>query len=237
MRLVKKALKLEIYILVGMIACFLVSALLGFFADTMFSKEVGYTVYELNQNGEYSEVETVYYADGDKGEVKDLAPNQKIWPIKEEMSHGKKVFSNIFIYAVNLLIFYFCIYLEVNGIGRKARFSNEIDKADIDKFESVKIGLLADIPFVIFYIGLIVCRLALSGKQANTAFIVFKALNIHNRPLIDLLTNFTYTMSGLSVGDIALISITLVVIPVLTIVAYRFGYSNGEIVNSWIYKD
>ncbi len=237
MQLIKKAAKVELYVIIGLVAVFLVSSMLTYFCDLMFCKKIGYTVYDLDENGNYVETKTVYYKDGE-GDLNDLTGNSKVQPIREEMGRTEKVTTRIFIFVVNLLVFYFCIYLEVNGIGRKARFGYEIENKQPDKRLPLKIGLLADIPFIISYFALVICKAVISGKGASkTAFIVYKIINIPARPVIDIISGFNYTLTDVSAVRIALMSLTLLIVPVLIAVAYKFGYSNGEKVNSWIYKD
>ncbi len=237
MQVVKKAAKVELYVVIGLVAVFLVSAMLTYFCDLIFCKKIGYTVYDPDKNGNYVETKTVYYKDGE-GDINDLTGNSKVQPIREEMGRTEKIATRIFIFLINLLVFYFCIYLEVNGIGRKARFGYEIENRQPDKRLPVKLGLLADVPFLISYVALLICKAVINSKSASeTAFIVYKVINIPSRPVIDIISGFNYALTDVSWLQIALMSLTLAVVPTLTILAYKFGYSNGEKVNSWIYKD
>ncbi len=237
MQVVKKAAKVELYVVIGLVAVFLASAMLTYFCDLIFCKKIGYTVYDPDKNGNYVETKTVYYKDGE-GDINDLTGNSKVQPIREEMGRTEKIATRIFIFLVNLLVFYFCIYLEVNGIGRKARFAYEIEKRQPDKKLPLKIGLLADVPFLISYVALLICKAAVNSKSASkTAFIVYKVINIPSRPVIDIISGFNYALTDVSWARIAFMSLILLIIPALIAVAYKFGYSNGEKVNSWIYKD
>lgn len=237
MQLVKKTAKVELYVVIGLVAVFLVSSMITYFCDLIFCKKIGYTVYDPDENGNYIETKTVYYKDGG-GDINDLTGNSKVQPIREEMGHTEKIVTRIFIFVIDLLVFYFCIYLEVNGIGRKARFGYEIENKQPDKRLPLKIGLLADIPFIISYIALIICKAVISDKGASeTAFIVYKVINIPARPVIDIISGFNYALTGVSWARVALMSLVLLIVPALIATAYKFGYSNGEKVNSWIYKD
>lgn len=222
------------YILWGIIACLLISSLLSYFLNITFSNEIGYTVYEY-ENGEYKEIETVYYKDGQKGDEKTTQNNRKIEPIREEMPKSKKTGCNIFLFLINMLIFYFCIYLEVNGFGRKARFKRMTDGTPPTRSEPFKIGLSANIPFVLLYLALVILK-AVGAQACSSFYTIFELINTPSHPLIDIITGFNYSPLDMSWGTVALISLTLLIVPILTVTAYVFGYSNGEIVNSWIYK-
>ncbi len=230
----KKVLKTDLYILWGIIACLLVSSLLSYFLNIAFSNEIGYTVYEY-QDGEYKKIETVYYEDGKEGSEKTTQNNRKIEPIREDMPHSKKVGCNVFLFFLNMLILYFCIYLEVNGFGRKARFKKMTENVSPPRSEPFKIGFWANTPFVLLYILLVIFKLS-GGKAADGFYTVFELINTPAHPLIDIFTDFKYSPAAISWGAVALIALTLLIVPILTVTAYIFGYSNGEIVNSWIYK-
>ncbi len=145
-------------------------------------------------------------------------------------------------WAINLILFIFLIPLYVSLIyspiwteGDRNRNMVQFGHIERDKFKGLKIGLLLTIPYLLLNLML---TLSTCGVLPDL-FWLYKILNAHLWPLLNILNPIREGMSAATMSVPALIVcwLTSLYPTVISVVAYALGYKGIMVVEKLIYKN
>ncbi|MDO4743203.1 MAG: hypothetical protein Q4B04_04120 [bacterium] len=228
---IKSVIKLFLYTTFAAVICAIVYIVSMTTFEGFMTQITGYTVYEQQENGKSKLVSEITLAEGQTGSDIELEENQIKIQVRSEMSTVEKIITKVITQAILLIIFYMAVFMKSGDIGRKQRFLEICNQCDVDKWLGLKIGLMASIPSALMYIVLVVCKF-LSVNFLN----IFKVYHSAFRPLVDWICNESNNINDVSILTVFLMIIPTILMPVISQLAYLYGYTNGQATQKIIYK-
>ena len=201
----------------------------------LFTKSIGYDLYQKNEDGTLTKIETYYYKEGegpapnlDEDELK--ANNQTYQIFRSELEGGTLITYRLLtqlLMAVLLWLFPFNLLRER---GEKDRTLVRAGCRDKDPWRGLRIGLYAAIPSCLAYAAFVIAQLVL---ESNMLFVVYRVMNLAFDPL--MLWVSPDGDQGLAVSIVSLL--TTLSLPVFTALGYTMGYRNIHPIRKLIYPN
>lgn len=197
--------------------------------------EIGYRVYELDENNNPVVVEEVYTEDGNTAPTAAPTQNpdettryQQIEKIRSEIPGPVVVLREILCQILMLLLLIAFPYSMLWLQGDKDRNRVHFGRMQPDPWRGVRVGLMAAIPYAVVYILLVASKLSLfmDGFVHLARFIVTPFL-----PLFNLVADpqTVLTTSQVPWWGIALLFLTVAALPAICGGAYHLGYKQYSI--------
>lgn len=101
-----------------------------------------------------------------------------------------------------------------------------------DKLKGLKTGLIANIPFMLMLVGLLVCAL---GAFPNMPLSIYRLSNSHFYGFIEIIGGKVATAAGLHAWQFVLLFVLQLIVPVISAAAYIMGYKGIDVVEKIIY--
>ena len=195
---------------------------------------VAYQVYTVDEDGNVQASHTHYTKDGEDLKAKEYEA-QGIEVQKEAIKQLKPVTSKVIdglTFFCSVVILYAFVYTHTWTRGDKDNNLATFDHIKRDKLKGLKIGLLAIIPSAVLYLALIVEKLFPYFKGMPA---LFKIANYYMFPIVNLFVGSAETVSQISWGGIAGLSLTLVIVPAVATLGYYCGNSEISLKEKLIY--
>lgn len=236
--ILKNSASLYLKIVVVSFMCSIVVLSINILANGFFSKEVGYKAFGTIENEEgkeeSKELYLYYYEDGEDTErAKYEAEGYEIseYKLKELSANALNtatVVSQIFCFFL-LATF---VYPTVWDIGFKDGNKVKFKRIEPDKFKGLKIGLLAQVPGVVFLIFLF----AAQGITKNIPIDLYKLVTAPLYGFIELVKGDASTFGNLKVLNFIFILLLHLIVPVIAHISYILGLKNYSIGEKLIFK-
>jgi len=224
-------------IVLAMFMCAILFMSLSILANGLLSKEIGYYIVTVDEDGNSSVGEEVYYAPGDSPvteEDLDLAEGQSIQRIKE-MDDGMQRATDIFSLVLMLSLLAIFPYSILWELGSKDENLVQYKHEKEDLWRGLKIGLLATIPSAVLYLGLIIDKFA---SFPNVYLVIYRVLNIPFLPYLNWLLGVdVYSTDMMTIWHFAGVFATLLFIPIVSCIGYRLGYAQFSIKEHMTYAN
>lgn len=202
----------------------------------IFTENIGYTVFST-ENGQSTELYRYYFSQGEDIKFAEYqAQGLELTKITERsvLSGTPKFFNDAITQIIGAIMIFAFIHSVVWKLGdREANLACAGIKP-IDKLRGLKIGILADIPFIIAYLILIIAK---TGLISGNWYALFRFINFQVFTIINLIfgqaTSSALAASALSVGFGA---VTLLILPLVCHICYVLGYKRIVLSDRIIYK-
>ncbi len=228
------AAKCFLSILVLDLLCFFMFISFNVIAVGVGTTAEGYVAYK-EVDGEYVELYTHYYADGEDtrlAEYQEQGIEVKTSAFRSEVSSGVSVAVDIITALSSIVIMCTMIYSILWKRGDKDNNLATFGHIERDKLKGLKIGLLAISPIALLYILLWVNKFIeiIPGYSG-----LFKIINYYLFPIVDLCYSGAASAAEIPVWGMLLLLLTLVPIPVVAAVGYYCGNSEIVLGDKFIY--
>ncbi len=155
---------------------------------------------------------------------------------------GNSVAGGIIAQVIAALLFYGMIYGSVWSLGAADKNKISFGRIPKDSFKGLKIGSILMLPQLILNIMLICEKLGVQLKIFS--FGLYKVLNSHIWPLINVLTStgndeapyFIMEIADVGWGTTEIFVLTMFILPILCAVAYVLGLKEISFRNNVVYK-
>lgn len=219
------------------IMCFFIVISFSVLATAAFTKNIGYKAYgTTSDSSESTELYTYYYADGDdtqKSTFEEQGYKVVTSSIRSGLSKsGNAVFltvSQIFCLLLTIAFIYPNLWQSGTRDSNLVKFKHKQE----DKLKGFKIGLIAAIPFFLFWAFLLAARLGLSP---NFPPALYKFLNASFYSVIQLAVGGAVKAGELAVWRILILLLPVAALPLIGWISYLLGYKNISIGEKLVYK-
>ncbi len=218
-------------VLATVLGAFLLAAVTFLFGQ-WFTEEIGYQVSELTEDEtKWIIVEEGYFTDGQTTAPKPEI-NQKIDPIRSEMSPQHKTLLNAVALLLEMALLIWFIYPNMWARGDWDRNAVNFNRKAEDKLQGVKIGLLVATPGILLYIAFVVCHYF--GVNTLPAYNI---ANILFQPYFTLVNGFAFSINDVTGAELWLMGLHLLILPIMCGVFYLLGYKQIFVNEKIIYKN
>lgn len=235
-KIFKHGLKLLLKMLVVVFLDFFLCISISVLCIGGFTKNIGYDAFGSLDGGKSEYLYTYYEADGEdtkKAEYEGQGYTVTTNSIRSDFSgKGKAIYLTV-TQILCLLVLIPFVYSPIYELGFKESNLVRFKHTQQDLLKGLKIGLLANIPFVLSYIALIVCAL---GALPSLPVSLYKLFNSYGYTIIELVAGNVVKAGELSAVKLVLLAIPLVAVPTIATVAYILGYKGISISEKLIYK-
>ncbi len=204
-----------------------------------FSTEVTeYKIYDVTVVDE-ANPEGSYVTTYKKSELpEDLDQTQfRAYPVYSEMPESVKVVETVINTVFSLGILFCTVGTVLANVAAKDRNSGDFDGAEYDKLRGFKMGALAAIVPLVFYVASIILKLLPSSKASDWFFWVYRIIILSPvKPLNDVLTGVQTSLAAVEwwwvIGAVAYIALFVAFCGVM----YRICYNEDSWVAKLLYK-
>lgn len=214
--------------------CFFMYISFNVIAVGVGTQSEGYVAYK-EEGGEIVELYTHYYADGDDLKMKEytdkgieVKTSSFRTPVSEGLSTAIDVITVIFSFIILWSMIYSLLWKRGDSDNNLATFGH----IEREKYKGLKIGLIADVPFLVLYLVLWADKL-LSFSPAYSG--IFKIANYYMFPLIDLCYKGAESAAGIPVWGMLCLLLTLVPVPLIAHIGYYCGNNEISLGDKFIY--
>ena len=217
----KLALKTWGRIVAATLMCIIVYVSLYVLATAFFSEQIGYRITGKDEAGNAVQIAEHYYTaeEGPQTEP-ELEDGQKSTPIKQ-LTAGAQRGLAIISSVVMLFILASFPYDRLWKVGSHDENLVACGKRQRDLWRGVKVGLLADVPAILFYLLLVVSK---CGGMPQGYLALYRFVNLPYMPYINAVTGTTMDPTSLSWLQMLAVALSLLFVPAVCGVAYRLGY-------------
>lgn len=210
-----------------------------FCGNFLLTNAEGYDVYVLNEETNKQELYyTHYFADSAEdtklAELDEAKTPYLKQEIRSQLNSVEKgvlaVISQLF--CLGIIISF--IYVYMWKIGNSDLNLVKFNRIKFDKFNGLKIGCLADIPFVLVYLMLVMGTV---GILPGKVIIFYRAVYGFVFPLTSQIIGSSFLADELSVLKLLLLSLMVFIIPLICHFSYLIGYKDISIKNKIVYKE
>lgn len=176
----------------------------------------------------------------EKGDTQTSSTNTYVsYPIRTNMPTSAKILTNVAAEILMVILLIALPYSKLWSVGDRDSNSVQFGHREEDQLRGLKIGLLAGIPSFLSYGVLLVAKI---GKILPDYFSVYRYLNFTFFPIISLMTpsEDANAVSQMLSADVswplmAVLLLTIAVIPFTCYAAYALGYHHISISEKFIY--
>ena len=235
---VKSGSKIMLKCVAAVVMCFIVFASMFLLCSYIFTNDIGYDVYVYNEEKEEFVLEyTYYYSDGAVDErLEELDNNEAVYrklQVRSELEGFGYYLTVVITQLFSLIILFSLLYIDMWKIGDKERNLSEFGHIQADNLKGLKIGLFASIPFFLFYVLLILCKL---GILPDGYYSAYRILNSHVFVLLTELLGAQPTLETTGWINLIASSLLLFIIPLMCHIGFYLGYKGILIKEKLIYK-
>lgn len=221
-------------IIVGVLS-FFVCFSIQFLCLTAFTQEVGYNVYGYAADQTADDMQllyTHYFEDGDDSEqiqqYEDAGYTLSIKRFRSELQGKGKVIFSVATQCITLIILIGFIGNEIYKIGSKDSNKVKFGHRDKDNMRGFKIGAIANIGYFIVFLCLFVLKDFPLSRYA--------LINAQFFSIIKLITGNAALAGELRIAQYIGFFGLLLVVPVITEIAYLLGYKGINLYERAVYK-
>lgn len=222
--------------IVASIMCAVVYLSMSVLANGVFSRAVGYQLYNVDEKAKTSELVTEYrYKEGETLEQLGVkaGEGQRLQEIKE-LPAGAARATDIVTGIMMLFLFAIFPYNILWDLGSRDDNLVHFEHMAYDPTRGLRVGLLASIPAAALYAALVIVKII--GK-AKWYLSLYRILNITFLPYINAVIGDAVAPAELSIPALLLLILPLLVVPAVCGGAYMLGYRQFSIHERLTYKN
>lgn len=230
---IKYACKLWGRIVFATLMCAVLYFSMHMLASALFAQEVGYTVFETDDNGETVTVDTHYYtADEDPSDAVTLLEGQTKQPIKT-LTGGGAIAFNVFVQILMLAVLAVFPYDRMWQLGARDENMVQCGRKKADHMRGFKIGLMASTPSALPFVLLLLAKFSIIPGWYMT---IYRACNMPYLPFINAF--FTVDLTVLDAPWFAFVAaaITIFFVPAICALGYWLGRIGFSLRDHVVYK-
>lgn len=207
-------------------------------STSLFCDTVGYSVYgyEGEDEDDLHHLYDHYYNDGEDTRLTEYNESEYTLQrrsIRTEMSTPGKAVFLIVTQIICVIITISFLYKPLWSLGVRDSNSVKFKHIKEDKLKGFKIGLVASVPSLLFYIFFIFCG---NSIAPNMPTVIYTWLNCHVFSLLTLIFDSFPTAGTLGVFQYLLLFILQFATPIFAAVCYLLGYKNIDIAEKVVYE-
>lgn len=225
----------------------MISTIMAFFVilsttlifTTLFTENLGYSIYSVDKDGKRQEkLYTYYYADGEDNQIEQLKKDEVEFQteyIRSDLGLGGSIVYAVISQIICLAVLVAFVYSQLSKLGKADNTNVNYKGYAEDKLKGLKIGFVTAAPFIIFYLVHIVFAL---GVKPDFSMAYYRIVNYIFYPVLNfVIGNANVTVGDLSPLDFVLAFLPLLVVPVAAHFSYIIGYKKIEFFDRLIYKN
>lgn len=201
------------------------------------TKDIGYQAYGIKEGNEENILLYTYYnKDGEDTKMAEYESQGYTVTTVSMRSDMSKAAKNAFLVISQIICISttaFFVYPSVWSYGNKDNNRVHFGRINEDKLKGFKVGIASMIPFFLLFIMLVVFAL---GVYKNFALILYKFLNCYAFGFLDFIFGKAVCAGELKLWQFALIFVTLMIVPIVSHIAYLLGYKDISLIEKIIYK-
>ncbi|MBE6749712.1 MAG: hypothetical protein E7560_00920 [Ruminococcaceae bacterium] len=233
----KSSAKLFLRVFVINILCLILVISTNVITTGFFTENIGYTVYGAKDGAEQAEVLYEHkFADGEDLKFEEYEKAgyilTKVNNRSEVSKQGKSIFL-IVTQVMTLVLFINFVFSHIWERGNKDSNLAAFGHIKGDKLLGFKTGLAAIIPYAIFYL---ILSLNVSNIGAKFPLFIIKFLSAAFYSIYELIFDGLMLFGELKVLQIVSMFATLLIVPIITGLAYYLGYKDISIAQKLMYK-
>lgn len=221
---------------------FLLYASFTIIVSGMTTKELGYTIMKSEDGQNFEDIYTHYHSADcqdengcDDPRYNEYAEKTQYYksPIRSSVSSAVSSATKWGSQVIVLFILYGLIYALMWRVGDSSADMAELGNGKIDKFKGLKVGLIADIPYAILYLTLVITQ----GFGVLKSFPgIYKILTYFMFGFNDTFMPVTENGLRITLGGIVVLAVVLIPIPLFATVSYFMGQKHIIVKDRIIYK-
>ena len=223
-------------LLIAFFSAFLVISFRVIFSGLGGKVEKGYIAYGQKGDEPVKQLYQYMYSEGD--DLKYSAYEQQGYKIEKsmltEMTHGTKIACDITTAFFSIFMAFAVIYMPLFKEGTKDVNLVNFGHKQKDMLKGLKIGLIANIPFVLLYIAFFALH---SGVLKGFNLTWYKFISGYLFVIYDLIFGASSVAGELSVSKLILAAAPLLFVPAAAAVSYVLGYKEFSLEEKLIYKN
>ena len=237
--ILKKSLKLfGCLVCAGLMCCFTYLSFNVIF-NFAFTDKVGYDVYGVADGSDQKELlYTFDYADENAEdtnwkEYEDKGYTLEKYTKRSELTSGENT-ALIVITQLFCLIFVATFVIDsLLPMGNKDSNMVRIGAKKEDKLKGLKVGLLANVPAFLLFIGLVICAV---GVKPDLPPQLYMILNGAYWPLISVIASSAKVIGDLKLWHFIILFLIQLIIPIIGLISYYVGYKDYAFLSKLLYK-
>ncbi len=208
-------------------------------STSLFCETIGYSIYgyEGDNEEDLHFLYEYYYEDGEDTKLAEYNNSDYTLQRRSIRSEMSTIGRTVFLLVSQVLCFIILVsflYQPLWKLGFKDSNSVRFGRSKEDKFKGLKIGLVASLPAIAFYIVFILCG-AFWAPDMPT--VLYTWLNCHLFSFTTLIFSSYPTAGTLGILQYALLFLLLFVLPLFSQGCYMLGYKNIDIGEKAVYKE
>ena len=217
------------------ILAFIIYMSITVIAVGMGTKDIGYTVLYSEDGENYTEVYTHYYADGDDAQLAKYENNDKYYKtlIHSQLPTYATALVRWTGQAATLILLFAMVYGFMWHAGDSDANKCELGKQPRHILKGLKVGLIADIPYALLYLGLIITYLF---NKSSGYTRIYKIATYFMYAFNDTFIKTGKSGFILNIGSVIGCIVVLLPIPLFCTIGYIIGEKHIILKDKIIYK-
>lgn len=199
----------------------------------LFTKSVGYTLYEKNEDGSLTKLETHYFQEGEGPDMDiPLEENQTYQIFRSELAGGALIAYRLITQLLMAILLWLFPFNLLRERGEKDRTLVVADCRTEDLWRGARVGLFAAIPSLASFVFFIIVQAF--KEPASWLFTAYRIANLSFDPLL------LWMMPDGNGKNFFIQAVCLVMalsVPMATALGYWMGYRNVHPVRNLIYPN
>lgn len=150
---------------------------------------------------------------------------------RNDMPQSAAIAQDVICQIITLILIVIFPYTALWSKGDRDKNNVNFGHMPEDKLRGLKVGLMASIPSLLAYIGLIVCKFV----PVDWYWVIYKYVNMAFYPILTAIGGAATLTADLSIGAIALTFLPMLVVPLVCYGGYMLGYKQISISEKFIY--
>lgn len=234
--ILKSGIKLWGGMIIVLLLSFFLCISINFLCSAVFCEDTGYDVYGTLDGEESVKLYTHDYSQGDDTKLEQYEQQGYTLSTKTNRSDllggGYTLFLVLSQVCCATVLFFF-LYERLYKMGFKDRNLVNFGHKQKDILKGLKIGLIANIPFFILFILLVLCGIGIMLKDMPTSF--YKLLNSQFYSLVEVIAGKNTYASDLNVLQYVLLFLLQLIVPAVSQVSYILGHKGVSLSERFIY--
>lgn len=201
------------------------------------TEDIGYALWQVNDDGSTTLISEHFYTDEDYSEEGELKDDQMVTRLYSKAPPSVVLAADITTLVGSIAIFAAFPYRFLWDLGYSDRNAVNCGNGVEKKYRGLHIGLIADIPAMLIYALLWLGKLGVPWlcEKGHSLYALF---NSSFMPYTNRITGTELTsVTDLAVWQMLLLILPVLVLPLVTHVAYRLGYREYIITDKLFYKN
>lgn len=192
---------------------------------------VGYTVYEIDSEGNATDIETF------KEAPESIKENQGYRQVRSEMPKAANIIMGSLQVICGVGVFFCVVGSVLAKQAAKDRNNMDFAGASYDKLKGLKIGAIAAIPSALLWAVALILRLMPKVAFVDTYYWVYRwVIMCPVKPIIDIFTNNAATLHAAPLYSVVLMGVVVVLFVAFCAAMYMICFNEDSVIAKILYK-